>query len=180
MAQSQGNPCTCISKCCDGATNTIPCSPDPKGNTDCCLKICDGVVASSEAVGPCGQVGTFDITSLAHNFDCCVDTPVLSVVKFDEKYFSKVGIVGTDLVWTTAQDAPVQEYSEVTIKACCRTEDGDLLTHYSCHTIGVKDLCQCPDCPDKCEECDPCTGECAETGGEIKVSSTMGGKISIK
>ena len=180
MANSQGNPCTCITKCCGGATNTIPCPPTPKGDEGCCLKICDGIVAAQDAVGPCGQAGTLDLITLAHNFDCCVNAPVISVVEFDEIYFSSVEISGTNLLWTTADDAPVQEYGEIMIKACCKTEDGDVLTHYSCQKIGIKNLCECPDCPGKCSECDKCTGECMDKAGEIKISQSMGGKISVK
>lgn len=180
MSCTQSNPCTCITKCCDGVVNS-PCNPKPgKGADDCCLFLCNGVVASQDAVGPCSQTGTLDLISLTHNFDCCVDAPVISVVDYDKSLFSSASVSGTVLTWTTVSGAPISTYGEVNLKTCCKTEDGTVLTHFSCQQIGIKDMCQCPDCPDKCEECDPCTGDCVEKAGEIKVSKTLGGKISVK
>ena len=153
------NPCNCISTCkCnrDGAPSPKP--PCPTGN---CLFLCDGVVAASDGVG-CGQTGTFDLTTLDHDFSACSDTPTITVTNYSN-HFSSANVVGTNLLWTPSGDE--FGYGEVNIKTTCKNSDGQKLTYHSCVTIGVTDMCLMVDTPEGCV-CNPCNGEHVCTDGQ--------------
>jgi len=93
--------------------------------------------------------------------------------------FADVYMDGDVLHWTTV-GKEANRHSKVTILACCEQEDGTILEYYFTVSIYIADLCAGKKCDGKCEECDPCTGDCVTKEGKISVTSSMGGKISIK
>lgn len=172
------DPCFCISHC--QGSYTSPCPPSgPKENCDC-LFICNGAIGREELVGPCGASGFSDISSLAKSTCVCnTDLKYQVIDTYNKSMLTNVYLAGTLLHWTTVGSEP-NRIAKVDILACCENKDGIVLEFYFEVEIYIADLCAGVKCPEKCGECDPCTGECGEASGEIKVSESMGGKISVK
>lgn len=150
------NPCLC--------TPGNPVNPEPECPDDCnCLKVCSISINAndSRAVGPCAKTGTLNVMleEFGHDFCACgVNDPRWTVEYYDSTFFVTVSITraGT-LTWITkGSEILEQGYGEIILKVCCGT-----LSYYTTVLVGVKDLCNCPECND-CEICDPCTGLCIE------------------
>jgi len=147
------NPCLC------GGPHTTP--PTPPCSDDCnCLKVCSISINQndSRAKGPCAKTGTINVmaSDFGHDFCACgSNTPRWTVDSYDETIFTTVSITKAGvLTWITKGIDTVGKYGIITLKVCC----GEL-SFYSEVIIGIKDLCNCPECND-CETCNPCTGLC--------------------
>lgn len=183
---TKNNPCSCLGTINTGPTSLCGgCPPGSSGpcpskckNPGTCLELCSPIIHDDDPTtpGPCGQYGTVDLTTFKHETDVCGDNPLkFSYVSHDEDIFVSASVTEAGiLTWSTGGPETCGKYGEIMFKACC----GKFST-FQCITIGVADLCSCQVC-DKCEQCDPCTGLCVEKPGEIKVSQSEGGKISLK
>lgn len=170
---SKINPC-----CCLQSSNVSP-TPPPCSDLECCLRVCDTLLSSIDAVGPCGQVGTFDLATLNHRTDGCTANPVFYLESFDNTFFVDVSISLEGVVtWTTLGASTVNDYSKVYYRMECDADcvDGIELKSLGHIEIGVKDDCQGVNCNAECETCNPCTGVCDPTVTEISIN---GGTVNI-
>lgn len=181
---TKNNPCSCKgtpnfgpTSLCGGCPPGSPTPCPPKCKTPgTCLEICSPIINADDAVGPCGQFGTADLTTYKSNTEVCEDNPLTySYVSHDAGVFASADVSTSGIVtWSTLGPETCGEYGEITFKVCCGK-----FSILECITIGIKNECECPTC-NSCEECDPCTGDCIEAAGEIMISEPQGGKISIK
>ena len=161
------NQCNCINPCnnCGGGTSTSPCT---YSCGDDCLGV-ENIVrykSDASAVGPCATTGTLDVSNYAHVTSACGATPVVwKVAAFDTDKFVSASFSNTILTYVTKGADTAGTYGNIIIKACC----GELAS-FGYVTIGIKDLCNCPDCVD-CDNCDPCTGDCVESLSNISISA---------
>ena len=152
---TSSNPCLCTA-------STTPSESPSECSDECnCLKVCSIYINpnDSRAVGPCGKTGTIDLMNedFGHDFCACGDnTPRWTVEYKDTDVFVTATITRAGiLTWrTTGLSALTKGIGEIILKVCCGP-----LSQYVQVLIGVKNLCDCPECND-CETCDPCTGEC--------------------
>lgn len=162
------NPCGCIQK-----SHKPVVKPTCPKKGDQCLRACKDILACEDAVGPCAQVGTFDLSTLNHNTSGCAGDLKWSIDCYDEDIFLQVSVDRNTgvITWTTRGPETVGKFGEITFIIECESECENCLALKSAGTltIGVKDLCVAHSCQDKCEECDPCTGECIDISGSVKI-----------
>lgn len=167
------DPCACIGKCTVTPSTPAPCD---FGN---CMKLCDIIVLGKDGVGPCGQAGTIDISDTDlynHDLTVCGETTITwSFVKKSGPIVSATITKAGVLTWITAGAETAGQYGTVVAQACC----GDF-SSYMTITIGVKQLCGCPDC-EQCETCNPCTGLCEDPEVPMSIETvTNNANISIQ
>lgn len=175
------DPCWCTFSC--GTAKPCPEAPCPEKPCPAdngCLLVCDFVVSPKDGVGPCGAQGSIDLAEITGSTSVCSGDITYSIDKYDKDFFKGASISGSVFTWTTGDETTVNKFSEVRFKVSCKDEDGNCLGFFFCGQIGVQDLCECVSCTENCETCNPCTGTCDKKPGSIKVSETLGGKISIK
>lgn len=159
------NPCICTSQ-------TTPSNPECQD--ECvCIKLCNiSIPANSDAaVGPCAAEGTVDVSDPSYGHDLCAcgaEPGYWSVHHFDETIFLAASIDRNTgvLTWTTHGPDSVGKYGYIIVEFCCGQ-----LSAYMHVLIGVKDLCNCPNC-DPCNDCDPCTGDCLDVQIDISIETT--------
>lgn len=159
------NPCLC---------NPLQVTPTPDCPEDCnCLKLCHITLNAndSSAVGPCAATGTLDVTDEEYGHDTCacgVNPLRWTVEAYETDIFVTASITSAGvLTWVTqGPEALVKQYGSITLKACCGT-----LSAYIQVIIGIKDLCNCPEC-ETCDECDPCTGVCVENAVDLTITGS--------
>jgi len=126
---------------------------------------------SDDAVGPCGAIGSVDVsdTDYGHDFCACGANPIIwKVEDYDKAGFITASINSSGvLTWTTKGPETAGEYYCIVVKACCGH-----LSAYMNVLIGVKDLCSPCGCPEGCEDCDPCTGLCVEPAINMALNSS--------
>lgn len=170
MSTTSCNPCRCL-------TGTIlqnkpkPCPV----NQDCCLKACSGLIKAQDAVGPCGQSGVTDLSSISHLTGGCKGPLVFSLNNYDTEIFNSVTITKAgELTWTTKGSDTVGLYGEICFKIKCEINDDcggcGILSSNGVMTIGIKDLCALNLC-EECDVCDPCTGSCVPKDVNVAVNS---------
>lgn len=157
--------CTCYGYSLPPVTPK-PC-PDPAN----CLDLCHIVIPPANGVGPCGQAGQIDVTdsSFNHNTTACGANPLrwnVESVSSDGHIASASITPEGILTWITGPGSSAGKVGVVTLKGCC----GELSSYIEV-LIGVKDLCNCPECGD-CENCDPCTGDCLDVDVNVVVSGS--------
>lgn len=161
------NPCNCLMM-----KGSVPKSePEcPKGTTKSCLVACSDVLDCQAAVGPCGQVGTFDLSTLAHNTTGCAGPVKYSIECFDNEFLTSVSVDRNTgiLTWVTGDVKTVRKYTEVTflIECLADCEGCGALKSAGTFHIGVKDQCIAHSCQE-CEYCDPCDGLCKDKNVNI-------------
>jgi len=160
------NPCNCIAMPMPSATPT----PKPACPSGCCLHVCDTIIAPNDAVGPCGQMGVLDLSTLESEQSCCTAAPVFKLVEYDNAHFVSVVIENGQLKWITQRANRLHQFGTIRIKTTCVTESGQLLSYTFCVTIGIKNHCLGNAC-EQCDTCDPCTGECVES--DVKLALTQ-------
>lgn len=153
------NPCRCL-----GIRTYVPASC-PAPNEECCLTACNGLVKCEDSVGPCGAVGTYDLTDLENNITGCADgTIVYRLNSYNIDIFASVVISTAGLITFTTKDADTAgKYGDISYKVICKTREecadcGELGAN-GIVTVGVKDLCLAHSC-EQGEVCDACTGGC--------------------
>lgn len=159
------NPCPCNRCLCSPVD---PCPPD----TECCLRACSGIIACDDAIGPCGQSGTFDLTTLAHITTGCTDTPRYALESHDGFFpFVEITEAGI-LTWITPGKEFVDQFGMITFRMACATNCDEciVLEDLGCITIGVKNLCQGSTCAQG-EECDLCDGTCVTISVDTEIQS---------
>lgn len=169
---SENSPCSCIST--SPTKVHTPC-PTP----DCCIEACDATITCENAVGPCGQVGTTDLTAIDQQLSGCgTNPPRYRLVSYDEDIFQYVTISSAgELKWVTKGPETVGKFGKVCYKIVCLADaECDCDTELSSNAtvfIGVRDLCLAHGCED-CEYCDPCDGLCKEKDAQIKLNTVIG------
>lgn len=158
------NPCIC--------TPSQTPTPDPECPDECvCLKLCNIVILSDadEAVGPCAATGTLDVTDPSFGHDTCAcgtDPLYWSLEHYDSEIFVTAEVTSAgSLTWITKGEETVGKYGMIILKACCGS-----LSAYLHVLIGVKDLCNCPNCA-PCQICNPCDGVCLDEEVDTNLSS---------
>lgn len=160
---TQENPCCCIVPC------SLPQPPKcPSSKQECCLIACNEVLPCADSIGPCGQVGTTDLSQLNHNITGCngPEHVKYSIVEYDRDVFVSVTIDRNTgvLTWVTGGPEHVGKFGDVcyalecVAREDCADECIGLKSEGIIH-IGIKDLCIAHSCQE-CEHCDPCSGEC--------------------
>lgn len=162
------SPCFCL------ATATTP-EPSCPSGSECCLKACNGVVYCENGVGPCGAVGTYDLSLLSHNTTGCKDSVKFYLEKWDDTFFDSVSLTTAGvLTWTTGDESTVDKYSEVCFRMKCTAKDAcaDCVTLNSLGyvNIGIKNLCTAQECTVDGEECNLCTGGCEPTAPDVEIT----------
>lgn len=162
------DPCCCIKV----TTKTVP-TPCPPSQQDCCLKACNAVIACDDAIGPCGQSGTFDLSTLEHITTGC-SGPVKYKLESHDGTFLSVSITQAGiLTWVTPGEEFVDEFGTICFRITCETDCDDCVVLQSLGVIqiGIKNLCQGETCSEG-ESCDLCTGNCITIQVDTEVSST--------
>ncbi|MCO6499663.1 MAG: hypothetical protein J5I47_04690 [Vicingus serpentipes] len=158
------DPCFCI-------MTTKPPSPPPCDCPECCLKACKAVLSCNDAIGPCGQTGAFDLTTLPHIQTGCTG-PLRFALEKEDGFFPFVNITEAGiLTWVTPGADFVDDFGEICYRIACATDCEDCVILESVGTImiGVKNLCKGSTC-EQSEECDPCSGNCVDISVDTEVS----------
>lgn len=163
------NPCWCIKVTPQPTTPSNPsCNEDAN---ECCLEACSGTIYCDNAVGPCGKVGNFDLTTLPHNLTGCLSGIQYSLEKYDSFFVNASVSTAGVLSWTTGGPETANQYGKIYFKISCQSDCGDCITLKAVGrmTIGVKDECQNTICDPTCEVCDPCEGTCIDLETNISI-----------
>jgi hypothetical protein len=167
---TQNDPCFCIQ------TNTTPAPTPCPSNNECCLKACSSVLECTDSVGPCGQVGSFNLKNLEHIVTGCSHPNDVKYVleDYDKSHFASVTLTSAGiLTWVTGGPETANKYGTVCFRITCPSsdecDDCIQLNALGYFEIGTKDLCQSVVCDDSCEVCDPCTGTCIEQDVKIEI-----------
>jgi hypothetical protein len=161
-------PCSCIQK-----TTWPGPAPCPSGQEDCCLKACNAILECTDAVGPCGAAGSFDLTTLSHIVTGC-DGTIQYALESQDGFFSDVRITKAGiLTWVTGGPETVGKYGTIWFRMNCQSDCDDCISLNAIGYIdvGVNDLCRNVICDEECEVCDPCSGLCVEQDVDLKIES---------
>ena len=160
------DPCFCIQ-----STPSPAPSPCLTGQGECCLKVCNAILECTDAVGPCGAAGSFDLSTLDHITDGCTGSLQYALEDTDG-FFTDVRITRAGiLTWVTGGPETVNKYGTICYRITCQSDCDDCVTLNSLGyiTIGVNDLCRNVVCEEECEVCDPCTGTCVEQETDLVI-----------
>ena len=169
------SPCSCLGSCLPCTTTCDPVSEE------CCISACNELVKCEDSVGPCGAVGTFDLTTLDNDDSGCAEnTMVFRLNGYDENIFAAVTISPAGIItFTTKGPETAGNFGKVHYKAVCKTREdcakcGELASN-GFVDIGVRDLCLAHACTEA-QSCDACTGNCVDIdvniAAEVETSST--------
>lgn len=158
------DPCACVN-----ATVVVTPTPCTTSNA-CCLKACNALIYGADSVGPCSQVGQFDLTTLSHTLTGCSGTVTYSL-ESEDGLFTNVSVTSVGILsWTTGDETTVDQFGEINFRITCTSDcnSQDSLNAVGYVKIQVKNLCNGVVC-DPGNVCDLCDGTCVAQTIDIVV-----------
>lgn len=168
---TNNDPCFCVS------SPYVPPTPCPPTSQACCIKACNDIIYGADAVGPCGAVGTFDLSTLDHILTGCADSDsvVFILESWDENFFESVTLTQEGiLTWITGDETTVDQYSYINFRIKCTSKEACgsiVLNAVGYLLVGVRNLCTELLIP--CEEgevCNLCTAECDPEIPDVEIT----------
>jgi hypothetical protein len=127
------------------------------------------IIHSADSVGPCGAVGTFDLSTLPFNTTnlatCNGNALIFKVEDWESQGFETVTISGSTVTFTTSNSAVVGNAYKITFSVRCGSKH---LSDLGYVKVVIQDLCLDTVCGSG-QVCAKCTGGCVDA--EIDVST---------